>query len=255
MAAVDPGALGGALIAWTEALCETLSGKQVAIDGKSVRGPLEAASGEGALHLVNAWVCENQMVLGQYATDVKSNEITAIPKLLELLSLRGATVTMGAMGCQKGIAKAIVDKGAHHIFGLKGNHPSLHREVLDAFDSETCAALAREAGSYAVTVDKGHGRNEVRRVWVQRDVSWLAPPPRPRGSRCTRGARSAMRKIALNLLQRAPGRDGKPRSKPLKRRRANSRFSYLLTVLSSGGVAEALSPRPRRATRASSVGT
>ena len=139
------------------------------------------------------------MVLGQYATDVKSNEITAIPKLLELLSLRGATVTMGAMGCQKGIAKAIVDKGAHYIFGLKGNHPSLHREVLDAFDAETCAALAREAGSYAVTVDKGHGRNEVRRVWV--------------------------------------------------------RFSYLLTVLSSGGVAEALSPRPRRATRASSVGT
>ena len=66
---------------------------------------------------------------------------------------------------------------------------------------------------------------------------------------------SAMRKIALNLLQRAPGRDGKPRSKPLKRRRANSRFSYLLTVLSSGGVAEALSPRPRRATRASWVGT
>ena len=321
MAAVDPGALGRALIAWTEALCETLSGKQVAIDGKSVRGTLEAASGEGALHLVNAWVCENQMVLGQYATDVKSNEITAIPKLLDLLSLRGATVTMDAMGCQKGIAKALVDKGADYIFGLKGNQPSLHREVLDAFDAEACAALAREAGSYAVTADKGHGRSEVRRVWVQRDVSWLAQTKEWPGlaslvlveaERTRRGVTSCerrayisslavsaeeigakvrghwhvenrlhwvldvsfgedrarigrkngaenmslMRKIAMNLLQRAPSRaGGKGGSKPLKRRRANSRFSYLLTVLSSGGAAEALSPRPRRATRASSVGT
>jgi predicted transposase YbfD/YdcC len=310
MAAVDPGALGRALIGWTEALCETLSGKQVAIDGKSVRGTLEAASGEGALHLVNAWVCESQMVLGQYATDVKSNEITAIPKLLELLSLRGATVTMDAMGCQKGIAKAIMDKGADYIFGLKGNQPSLHGEVLAAFDAETCATLEREPGTYAVTVDKGHGRNEVRRVWVQRDISWLAKTKEWAGlsslvlveaertrrgvTSCERrayisslavsaeelgakvrghwhvenrlhwvldvsfgedGSRigrkngaenmSVMRKIAMNLLQRAPGRDGKPRSKPLKQRRANARFSYLLTVLSSGGAAEALVPRVR----------
>lgn len=315
MAAVEPGALGRALIGWTEALCGTLSGKQVAIDGKSVRGTLEAASGEGALHLVNAWVCENEMVLGQYATDVKSNEITAIPKLLELLSLRGATVTMDAMGCQKGIAKAIVDKGADYIFGLKGNHPSLHREVLEAFDAETCATLARETGSYAATVDKGHGRNEVRRVWVQRDVSWLAQTEewpglsslvlveaeRTRGgvTSCERrayissltvsaeelGAKvrghwhvenrlhwvldvsfgedrarigrsngaenmSVMRKIAMNLLQRAPGRDGKASSKPLKQRRANTRFSYLLTVLSSGGAAEALALKRTSSVRA-----
>jgi predicted transposase YbfD/YdcC len=314
MAAVDPGALGRALIAWTEALCETLSGKQVAIDGKSVRGTLETASGEGALHLVNAWVCENQMVLGQYATDVKSNEITAIPKLLELLSLRGATVTMDAMGCQKGIAKAIVDKGADYIFGLKGNQPTLHREVLEAFDAETCAVLAGEVGSFALTVDKGHGRNEVRRVWVQRDVSWLAQTKDWEGlsalvlveaertrrgvTSCERrayisslavsadeiGAKvrghwhvenrlhwvldvsfgedrarigrkngaenmSVMRKIAMNLLQRAPGRDGKRLSKPMQQRRANWRFSHLLAVLSSGGAAEALIPRPPRPKR------
>lgn len=72
------------------------------------------------------------------------------------------------MGCQKGIAKAIVDKGADYIFSLKGNQPNLHREVLDAFDAETCAMLAQELESYAETVDKGHGRSEVRRVWLQR---------------------------------------------------------------------------------------
>jgi hypothetical protein len=98
MAAVDPRALGRALTSWTDALCETFAGKQIAIDGKSIRRTLEAANGESALHVVNAWVCEHQMVLGQYATDVKSNEITAIPKLLELLALRGSTVTIDAMG-------------------------------------------------------------------------------------------------------------------------------------------------------------
>lgn len=173
MKAVDPTALSKVLTSWTDALCETFAGKQVAIDGKSIRGTLEAASGQGALHVVNAWVCEHQMVLGQYATDVKSNEITAIPKLLELLSLRGSTVTIDAIGCQKGIAKAIVDKGADYIFGLKSNQPTLHEEVLGAFDAATRARLAEDPRSYSETADKGHGRNEMRRVWVNRNVSWL----------------------------------------------------------------------------------
>ena len=142
MAAVEPTALGRALTSWTDALCETFAGKQIAIDGKSIRSTMEAANGASALHVVNAWVCEHQMVLGQYVTDAKSNEITAIPKLLELLSLRGATVTLDAMGCQKGIAKAIVDKDADYIFGLKGNHPSLHAEVLEAFDDSRLARLS-----------------------------------------------------------------------------------------------------------------
>ena len=109
-------------------------------------------------------------VLGQYATDVKSNEITAIPKLLELLSLRGATVTLDAMGCQKGIAKAIVDKGADYIFGLKGNPPHLHAEVLEAFDDSRLARLSEDITSYVETADKGHGRNEVRRVGAWRNI-------------------------------------------------------------------------------------
>lgn len=308
MAAVEPAALGRALTSWTDALCETFAGKQIAIDGKSIRGTLEAATGEGALHVVNAWVCEHQMVLGQYATDVKSNEITAIPKLLELLSLRGSTVTIDAIGCQKGIAKAIVDKGADYIFGLKSNQPSLHKEVLDAFDEATRARLAQDARSYVETADKGHGRSEVRRVWVEHDVAWLAQSeawPNLRSlilveaERTRRGVTSCerrayisscdepaaalaakvrghwhvenklhwvldvtfgedharisrkhgaesmavMRKLAVNLLTRAPAPfEGPALSKRRKGRIASWRFSYLLSVLTG---AEVEAPRQR----------
>lgn len=311
MGAVAPTSLAHALTSWTDALCETLGGKQIAIDGKSIRGALDTATGEGALHVVNAWVCEHQMVLGQYATDVKSNEITAIPKLLELLSLRGSTVTIDAMGCQRGIAKAIVDKGADYIFGLKANQPSLHEEVLGAFDDEARARLAQDPHSYVETADKGHGRNEVRRVWVERDVSWLGRSeawPKLRSlilvesertrrgvTSCERRAyissceapadelaakvrghwhvenklhwvldvtfgedharisrkhgaesMSVMRKLAMNLLTRAPAAiEGKPESKKQKSMSASWRFSYLLSVL-TGVEVEA----PRKRTRA-----
>jgi predicted transposase YbfD/YdcC len=308
MAAVEPAALARTLTSWTDALCETFAGKQIAIDGKSIRGTLEATNGESALHVVNAWVCEHQMVLGQYATDVKSNEITAIPKLLEVLCLRGSTVTIDAMGCQKGIAKAIVDKDADYIFGLKSNQPSLHKEVLDAFDEATRARLAQDSRSYVESADKGHGRSEVRRVWVERDVSWLGQSEswpklrslilveaertrrgvttcerrayisscdepaellaaRVRGhwhvenklhwvldvtfgedhARISRkhGAESmaVMRKLAMNLLTRAPAAiEGKAESKKQKAMSASWRFSYLLSVL-TGAEAE---PRRKR---------
>jgi predicted transposase YbfD/YdcC len=302
MAAVEPAALGRALTSWTDALCETFVGKQIAIDGKSIRATMEAANGASALHVVNAWVCEHQMVLGQYATDVKSNEITAIPKLLELLSLRGATVTLDAMGCQKGIARALVEQGADYIFGLKGNQPSLHAEVLEAFDAGRLARLAQDGTSYVETVDKGHGRNEVRRVWVERDVAWLTRSDAWPGlqslilvesERTRRGVTSCerrayisscdedakvlaakvrghwhvenrlhwvldvtfgedharisrkqgaesmavMRKLALNLLTRAPAAlEGAEESKKQKAMSASWRFSYLLTVLTGAEV-------------------
>jgi predicted transposase YbfD/YdcC len=171
--AIDPKAFGKAFIAWAQRLCETTDGKLIAVDGKTVRGAFEGKDGQGALHLINAWVCENQLVLGQHATDVKSNEITAIPELLELLDLRGATVSIDAMGCQKGIAKCIVDKGANYLFGLKGNQPTLHAEVVGAFDEERLERFRGEKQAFHETVDKGHGRLEVRRVWVDREVDWL----------------------------------------------------------------------------------
>ena len=310
MGAVDPKALSAVLTQWTAALFDSFAGKQIAIDGKSIRGTMEASNGESALHVVNAWVCEHQMVLGQYATDVKSNEITAIPKLLELLALRGATVTIDAMGCQKGIARQIVDKGADYIFGLKQNQPSLHDEVLSAFDDATLERL-RRSGDYAEQADKGHGRLEMRRIWVERDVSWLGRSEAWPGLRtlilvesertrrgvtsCERrtyisssnetasalaskvrghwhvenrlhwvldvtfgedrarmsrknGAEnlSVMRKMAMNLLKRAPEAfEGATTSMRMKSKIATWRFSYLLTTLTGASVEP-----PRKSRRA-----
>jgi predicted transposase YbfD/YdcC len=160
MSALDPAAFRNAFIVWAKHLCASTAGKLVAIDGKTVRGAFASEDGQGALHLVNAWVCENQMVLGQYATDVKSNEITAIPELLALLDVRGAVVSLDAMGCQRDIARCIVDGGADYIFGLKGNRPTLHQEVLSAFDAQTCEHLRDDPKAFDESVDKGHGRLE-----------------------------------------------------------------------------------------------
>jgi predicted transposase YbfD/YdcC len=171
--ALDPAAFRDAFIAWARGLCKSTAGKLVSIDGKTVRGAFAGEDGSGALHLVNAWVSENALVLGQYATDVKSNEITAIPELIKLLDVKGAVVSIDAMGCQKNIAVSIREAGADYVFGLKGNHPTLHREVLDAFDDGTLARLGESAHTYHAAADKGHGRNEYRRVWVERDVDWL----------------------------------------------------------------------------------
>jgi predicted transposase YbfD/YdcC len=173
MAALDPIAFRQAFITWAQELCQSTAGKLVSIDGKTVRGANRGADGAQSLHLVNVWVKENAMVLAQYATDVKSNEITAIPEVLRLLELKGAVVSIDAMGCQKNIAKVIRERGADYIFGLKGNQPALHQEVLDAFDAKTCAALQKSNDSFHECADKGHGRNELRRVWVLRDVDWL----------------------------------------------------------------------------------
>jgi len=172
LGALDPGAFRAAFIAWSSAVCKSTAGKLVAIDGKTVRGAF--GEGEGALHLINAWVSDNAMVLGQYATDVKSNEVTAIPALIELLDLRGAIVTVDAMGCQRGIARTLRERGAHYLFGLKGNQPTLHQEVLESFDDATLARLEQSPTTHHAEADNGHGRNEYRRVWVQHGVSWLS---------------------------------------------------------------------------------
>ncbi|MDP7179462.1 MAG: ISAs1 family transposase [Verrucomicrobiota bacterium] len=173
ISALNPGAFRDGFIGWAQSLCKSTKGKLVAIDGKTVRGARRDGDGFGALHLVNAWVKENAITLGQYATDVKSNEITAIPELLKLLSLEGAIVSMDAMGCQKEIAKEVRAQGADYLFGLKKNQPSLHKEVLGAFGKETCRALELTPGGFHESNDKGHGRIEKRRTWVLHDVEWL----------------------------------------------------------------------------------
>ena len=101
----------------------------VAIDGKVLRRSFDTASGRSPLHMVSAWACEQQLVLGQIATEAKSNEITAVPKLLEMLSLKGTIVTTDALNCQRAIAQQIIDQGGDYVLALKGNQGTLHDDV------------------------------------------------------------------------------------------------------------------------------
>src|SRR5438876_11661541 len=124
-ALLDPAPLMACIQQWLDALATAVAGEVVAIDGKTLRGSFDTAAGKNPLHLVSAWACEARLTLGQVATDAKSNEITAIPLLLELLDLKGATVTIDAMGCQKDIAQKIVQREGEYLLALKDNHPKL----------------------------------------------------------------------------------------------------------------------------------
>jgi predicted transposase YbfD/YdcC len=142
----------------------------IAIDGKTLRRSHDSANGKAAIHMVSAWACENKMVFGQVATDEKSNEITAIPKLLEMLVLDGSVVTIDAMGCQKKIAKEIKESNGDYIFSLKGNHGTLHEEVKLFLDD----AIANGGDyDYGCATDGGHGRVEIRKVWYSENVQWM----------------------------------------------------------------------------------
>ena len=138
------------------------AGGQVCLDGKTLRG--------GRVHVLNAYVREKGLVLGQLEVDEKSNEITALPEMIRSLELEGAVVTVDAMGCQKGIAKEIVEADADYVLALKGNHGVAYEEVKGYFEETLrCGELpVREEH------DKGHGRIERRRYWQSGDIAWFA---------------------------------------------------------------------------------
>lgn len=165
-AKLDPAALLVCLRNWLNDLREKWGGKHVAIDGKTLRGSHDGEVRPNALHLVSAWATEARLFLGQLAVDQKSNEITAIPQLLELLDIEGDTVTIDAMGCQKEIAKTIVDKKANYVLQVKDNQPTLHVALGAAFigladDDYTEPSLRRFR-----TVDRDHGREETRDYFI-----------------------------------------------------------------------------------------
>ncbi len=148
-------------------------GEVVAIDGKTIRRSLDAASGKGPLHLVNAWASDAGVALGQLATATKSNEITAIPELLKLLDVRGCIVTTDAMGCQKAIAECIVKQEADYALQLKDNHPTARTEAASYFAPEIGNTLVKSEATYLETTDGDHGRIEVRRYWLSTDIGWF----------------------------------------------------------------------------------
>jgi predicted transposase YbfD/YdcC len=145
-------------------LHEASGGKLIGIDGKTLRRSFAKRSGKAALHLVTAWSSENGLTLGQIACEDKSNEITAIPELLKLLSLRGCTVTIDAMGCQKDIAAEIRGKGAHYVLAMKGNQPGLEEDMqqlyTDAIDNDFAGLKHEECE----TTETAHGRTTTRNV-------------------------------------------------------------------------------------------
>lgn len=160
---------------WVNTLVQRMDGEIVAIDGKCLRGSHEVADNKYAIHLVSAWAVENGLCLGQQRVDEKSNEITAIPKLLALLDLKDCTVTIDAMGTQKAIAQQIRGAGADYVLALKGNHPELYEEVVSSF-----AHLAGSAAyPFAQQWETGHGRVESRRCCVidvtASDFDWIMP--------------------------------------------------------------------------------
>jgi predicted transposase YbfD/YdcC len=174
LSAIDPVAFNACFVAWVQALSEGTAGKLVAIDGKTVRHSFDGATGKKSLHLVNAWISENRLALGQLATEEKSNEITAIPRLLELLDIRGATISVDAMGCQREIAAKVIDQGADYIMGLKGNQGTAHTEVAEFFEDALVTGFRDVQHTFHQTTDGSeHGRLEVRRVWASQQIKWF----------------------------------------------------------------------------------
>ena len=170
--ALDAQAFQTCFIAWTQASSGAIAGV-VAIDGKTVRRSFDRAGNKGAIHLVSAWSSRQKLVLGARAVDEKSNEITAIPELLDLLAIKGAIVTIDAMGCQKKIAEKIIAKSADYVFGLKGNQATLRTDVEDLFTEQMACNFKDVAVSRAIGTDAGHGRIETREVFAVGDIAWL----------------------------------------------------------------------------------
>jgi predicted transposase YbfD/YdcC len=160
LARLDPGAFEKCLLSWIQAVQEVTANRLVAIDGKTLRSSSDRERGRAALHMVSAWATENKLSLGQVVVGEKTNEITAIPELLQLLEISGALVTIDAIGCQKEIADQVREREGDYVLAVKQNQPTLYEQVEGAIDE----ALEQDAEAIAEhqTVETGHGRQETR---------------------------------------------------------------------------------------------
>ena len=163
--ALDPNKFEQCFLQWTQSVAHLTQGEIISIDGKAIRGSKDTSK-KSMVHLVSAWASANNVVLGQQKVDGKSNEITAIPQLLEVLVLNGCIITIDAMGCQKEIASGIIDKGADYILALKGNQGTLLQEVEESF-------RFIQNTNVSVEHDLGHGRIEKRTCSVIDDLSMI----------------------------------------------------------------------------------
>jgi predicted transposase YbfD/YdcC len=173
-ARLDPDAFERRFVAWAGALAGSSGGRLVAIDGKAIRRSFAHAwDASGMTHLVSAFVDANAVVFAQVATDSKSNEIEAIPRLLALLDLEGATVTIDAIGCQRGVAAEVTQRGGAYLLAARENQPALHAKVKALLDEAILDRFAGMGHDRCEETCGGHGRVEVRRAWVTGEVRWL----------------------------------------------------------------------------------
>lgn len=160
-------------MAWTQAVADQADSQIISIDGKTARGSRDKKNNRNPLHMVSAWGAKSRLVLGQEAVDEKSNEITAIPKLLDLLEIKGCIITIDAMGCQRAITRKIKQKGGDYVISLKGNQGLLHNAVQALLKSAEQNNFAKISHDFKEENDKGHGRVERRRYWVTEDIGSL----------------------------------------------------------------------------------
>lgn len=173
-AKLDPANLDACFSHWLGILKEEVSARHVSIDGKTIRG--SSRGGKQAKHIVTAFASDLQLVLGQLNVGEKNNEITEIPRLLDMFCVRKCTVTINAMGTQKEIAGKIMEKQGDYILALKENHPTLLADMRLYAEQEVFPqkpSLLRQQDQYAETIEKGHGRIETRQCWLMPDMSWL----------------------------------------------------------------------------------
>lgn len=170
-AALDAEQFQSHFMEWIKAVYQVTEGQVVPIDGKQLRRSHDRSAGKKAIHMVSAWAAKNSLVLGQVKVDDKSNEITAIPQLLDLLEIAGCIVTIDAMGCQKAITHKIIARGADYVLALKGNQSGLHDDVIELF------TYAKETEfvdcDYHKTVEKNHGRIEIRECWTTSNSEYM----------------------------------------------------------------------------------
>ena len=256
-ALLEPNQLQECFVRWVKSIAELSLGEIVSIDGKSARHSYDKGQGKGAIHMVSAWASENQLVLGQVKVADKSNEITAIPKLLNLLDVQGCIVTIDAMGAQKEIAQQIIDQGADYVLSLKGNQGTLHEDVQQLFDwadktdfkwqglkrvgmieSERRIEgkpATRERRYYLISLDGGIERfaDASRGHWgIENQLHWsLDVVFHEDDSRIRKGHApenmTVMRKIALSLLAKESSKS----SKKAKRLKAGWDNDFLIQVL------------------------
>ena len=162
---INPEELNHCFLKWIKTLVTKMGGEIIPIDGKTIRGSYDRNKGSSALHVISAWASEQNLVLTQMKVEDKSNEITAIPALLELLDIRGSIITIDAMGTQTEIAKKIIDKKADYVLALKANHPTLYHQVEQWFETVAAQDWKGIDVSYEKRIEKGHHRTEIRQVW------------------------------------------------------------------------------------------